>query len=594
MRGGSPDHHWKMSQYLEVPFREKDAAKALGARWDGSAKKWYVPDGTALAPFQAWLPASSAAAGDLVDAALDTLPGDESASRDLAVPEKGIRLSQLLAGVSQLVANAYKAPVWTMVEVIEVSSRGGHVYLDLSERTSEGRVLARARGMIWASVARAILPEFERVTGATLAPGIKLLVRGRPVFKPEFGFSIEVDAIDPEYTLGDLEARKREIRARLQKEGIYEANRALPGVWDFNAVLVVAPESAAGLGDFQAEAKRVESHAVCRFVYVHSRFQGEGAAQQIRKALLDGLATWHDANVSPPDAVVIIRGGGAVNDLAWLNDYELAQTVCTLSIPVLTGLGHERDSTILDEVANHAYDTPSKVAAGIEQTVRQRVAEVHYHFQLVVDRAMSATRAADAVVERQFTATRAGADRQIAAARQATSAVLSEVRWQAGKTVQAAKFADRQLINAVADRARTLVAHAKQQVPTMFVDITVNATKTVARSHEQARSQYEAVCDVTGAATRRRREALQSSMQDIGRAARRTVIQAKTDVASHFQSVVGMGPNRTLQRGFAIVRDNADATVTSAAQAAIKNDLEIEFRDGRIAVHIIRKAGKNG
>lgn len=584
---------WKMNQYLEVPFREKDAAKALGARWDGGAKKWYVPAGTALAPFSSWLPAGSTT--DIAERfdAVTEIKTVTSDSRDLALAEKGISLSQLLAGVSQLVANAYKSPVWTMVEVVEVSGRNGHVYLDLSERSVDGRMLARAKGMIWSSTAQAILPQFERATGAQLAPGIKLLVRGRPVFKPEWGFSIEIDAIDSEYTLGDLEAKKREIRKRLQDEGVYDANRRLPGVWDFNAVLVVAPEMAAGLGDFQAEAERLSHCGVCRFVYVHSRFQGEGAPEQIRKALLSGLDAWADAGHAPPDAVVIIRGGGAVNDLAWLNDYALAHAVCTLSVPVLTGLGHERDSTILDEVANHAYDTPSKVAAGIEQTVRQRVAEVNAHFQRVIDHAMSTTTSARSLVERQITGTRAGAERQIASARRSAAELIGELQLGATKTVHRADQVTREQMTSAQRDAQRLMAMARERVPALIADVTLHASKGVAQSRERTQAHYDALRDVAGASLRRRREALQTSMQDVVVGARRSIVQARSDAASQFQAIAGMGPGRTLQRGFAIVRDDAGATVTSATRVAAGNHVEIEFRDGRVAVQVIRKAEKN-
>lgn len=173
-------------------------------------------------------------------------------------------------------AQAYKAGVWTMVEVVELRANGGHVFLGVSERDAHGSVLAKTSAVIWQSTANTILPEFERATGAQLAPGIKLLVRARPVFKPLHGFTLEIDAIDSEYTLGDLEARKREIRERLKAEGVFDANKLLPAPWDFNAVLVVAPEAGAGLGDFQAEANRLEGFGICRFIYAYSRFQGEG------------------------------------------------------------------------------------------------------------------------------------------------------------------------------------------------------------------------------------------------------------------------------------------------------------------------------
>ena len=164
---------------------------------------------------------------------------------------------------------------------------------------------------LWASTAATILPAFERATGVVLAAGIKLLVRAKPKVHAVYGLSLEIDAIGPEYTLGDLEAREREIRERLQREGVFDANRRLAAPWDFNAVLVVAPKGAAGLGDGHTEAQRLQRFGVCCFVDAHSRFQGESAPPPIRAALLQALDDSQPGAL--PDAVVIIRGADAVN-----------------------------------------------------------------------------------------------------------------------------------------------------------------------------------------------------------------------------------------------------------------------------------------
>lgn len=341
--------------YLSVDFKEKDAAKALGARWDGAARQWYVPEGRELEPFARWLPPNIGLAVSLETKQSSIAISDRT---ELAnSPKRGVSLSSLLAGVSNAVAQAYRAGVWVLVEVIELRINNGHVFLGVSERDSSGAVLAKTSAVIWQSTASKVLPEFEAATGAQLAPGIKLLVHARPIFKPLHGFTIEVDAIDPEYTLGDLESRKREIRERLQTEGVFTANKRLAAPWDFNAVLVVAPEGGAGLGDFQVEANRLQRYGVCKFTYAYSRFQGEGAAREICDSLQVALSQWDEE--APPDAVVVIRGGGAVNDLAWLNDYDLARLICDMPVPVLTGIGHERDSTILDEVAFCAWSVKS-------------------------------------------------------------------------------------------------------------------------------------------------------------------------------------------------------------------------------------------
>ena len=263
-------------------------------------------------------------------------------------------------------------------------------------------------------------------------------MRALPVFKAQYGFSLDIDAIDPEYTLGELEARKQGIRAQLQAEGVFAANKQLPPPWDFNAVLVIAPMGGAGLGDFQAEADRLQLHGICRFTYALSRFQGEGAPTEIRSAMRAALGQKTGTASSPFDAVVIIRGGGAVNDLVWLNDYGLARLICDLPIPVLTGIGHERDNTVLDEVAHARYDTPSKVIAGIEQHIVQRVGEVKANFAQVSNLVARASKAAKEQAGKFEMTVRSEALRHLAQCKQATSEHLAAIRIDALQCVRRA------------------------------------------------------------------------------------------------------------------------------------------------------------
>lgn len=575
-----------MTTYLDVPFKEKDEAKALGARWDAGARKWYVPEGTEITLFSAWLPASLKSPNPVSMPSSELTIAVEVAGREVALPKKGVTLSLLLAGVAQAVAQAFKSGVWTIVEVVEARPRNGHVYLELSERTPEGNVLASARAAIWANVANKILPEFERTTGASIASGIKLLVRAKPVFKPQFGFNLEIDAIDPEYTLGDLEARKREIRTRLQQEGIFHANKELPAPWDFNAVLVVAPKGAAGLGDFQAEANRLERFGICQFIYASSRFQGEGAAQEIRFALLDALKNWNNSVNPRPDAVAIIRGGGAVNDLAWLNDFELAKTICSLKIPVLTGIGHERDSTILDEVANIRFDTPSKVAAGIEQVIKKRVEEAKANFELLTTLATRVANASRGGLDKDFTAIQSGAFRQVATAKQSASELMGEIQLGATSTVHDAKHDARRLVTDVRHEAYQLLAMAKRDVPGIFSEIKAEASNVLRMARAVTKTRLEATHDRASLDVRRSRESVDQGLQDVTLSARQTIAGARTAATALFREVAGQGPEKTLGRGFAIVRDELGKPVTSAIDAKSSDGLEIEFRNGRVAVRV--------
>lgn len=573
-----------MTTYLDVPFHQKDVAKALGARWDPAARKWYAPAGVELMRFDAWLPASAPPAPAV--AAAGQSAGAAPAGRELAPATKGIPLSQLLAGVAQAIAQAYNAGVWTRVEVVEARTHNGHVYLQLAERTPDGRVLAKADATLWASTAERILPQFERATGARLGPGIKLLVRARPVLKPPFGFSLDIDAIDPDYTLGDLEARKREIRARLQREGVFEANRRLPTPWDYTAVLVVAPRDAAGLGDFQAEAGRLERWGICRFEYAYSRFQGEGAAAEIRQALLTALARWREAGAADPDAVVILRGGGAVNDLAWLNDYELAKTLCTLAIPVLTGIGHERDQTLLDEVANTRFDTPSKVAAGIEQTIQRRVEETKAHYQQIIQQAQRAVQSARGQVDRERAAFQAGADRWLAAARQTTAERLNLIQRGVTKAVHDTRQATRHGLVVIQHQAHQWLGMGKREVPARYAEIILDARNAVRLARTLAVTKLEVIRDHAANDIVRSRESLQQAVETVSVFAHGTITEARTRTTAVLREIAGQGPEKTLGRGFAIVRDEAGAPLTTAAMVKPGTAVELEFRDGRVAARV--------
>ena len=451
--------------YLNVPFAQKDAAKTLGARWDGAAKSWYVEEGRDLTAFAQWLPTpvgtpSKPSPTDLLQ---------PKTGREIPrTKAKGISLSRLLSGVASAVSQAFAKGVWTMVEVVETHSRG-HLYLELSERDSNGRPIAKARGVIWRTTADRILPEFEKATGVVIGPGIKLLVLARPVFHAQYGLSLEIEAIDTEYTLGDLEARKREIRERLRREGVFENNRRLQAPWDYRLVLVIAPEDAAGLGDFRKESERLEQHGVCRFVYAHSRFQGEGAAREIATAITRALKGFQKE--TPPDAIVLIRGGGAVNDLAWLNDYDLVRTICDQTIPVLTGIGHERDSTLPDEVAHQRYDTPSKVIAGIEHQILQRTREAQAAAETIFKN--SARRAQLVRTEIDRIQAQIGTDAQ---------AHLTQARHRSAQAQGQVEIASMRLIHEATTRSLTRwndiraatqqhLAKAKQQTPALLQDI---------------------------------------------------------------------------------------------------------------------------
>lgn len=512
-----------MTTYLNVPFKDKAEAKAKGARWDGEKRKWFVPIGRDLEPFTSWLPVDPT----------------KLASQELTETGKGVPLSQLLAGVATAVERAFKQGVWTTAEVVRVDG-DSHVYLELAERDADGSLLAKARGIVWSRDVERVLGTFQQATGVRLAAGIKVLIRAKPEFSVQYGLTLHIDAIDPSYTLGDLEANKRRIRERLKGEGIFDRNRGLQAPWDYRTLLVISPPRAAGLGDFARDADRLQRHGICEAVYAHSRFEGDGAPASIREAIEAAMAAWPGSVL--PDAIVIIRGGGAVNDLAWLNDYELARTVCLSPVPVLTGIGHERDNTILDEVAHQRFDTPSKAIAGIQALIVKRARESQAAFDEVSGLAL-----------RQLRDAHRGAD---------------------------------ELSGAVQRRALETVAGARQKLQINLTVVQREAQRTLRQASEGV---VKAVVDVRAGARGRVGVARSTStglVEEVGRLARNSVRWGRDAADGIFREVVAQGPEKTLGRGFAVVTNAAGQVVTNAVAAGAAKDLQVQFKDGSVGASV--------
>jgi exodeoxyribonuclease VII large subunit len=288
-----------------------------------------------------------------------------------------LSLSEYLATVQEVIRITFDEPVWVKAEIRNLSIKGGHYYLELAEKDENtDKVIASCKATIWKFSAAKMVLKFERESGIELSKDLNVLIKIKAKFDPQYGFSVNVEDIDSSYTLGDIARRYQQILERLTTEGLVDKNKLLPTPFDIQNVLVIAPENAAGLGDFKKDADALDKAGVCHFVYHTATFQGNTAAVSIIDALGNGLRKWALNFDSAPDLIVIIRGGGAVNDLAYLNDYNLAALLCKRSVPIWVGIGHEKDRTILDEVANRSFDTPSKVIGGIRNLIVERTQEV--------------------------------------------------------------------------------------------------------------------------------------------------------------------------------------------------------------------------
>ena len=295
-----------------------------------------------------------------------------------------LSLSEYLNTVQEVIRVAFDEPVWVKAEIRNLSIKGGHYYLELAEKEEDtDKVIASCKATIWKFSAAKMVLKFERESGIELSRDLNVLIKVKARFDPQYGFSVNIEDIDSSYTLGDIARRYQQLLERLSTEGLVNKNKSLPTPFDIQNVLVIAPENAAGLGDFKKDADTLDKAGVCNFVYHTATFQGNTAAVSIAESLANALRQWAKEFNTAPDLIVIIRGGGAVNDLAYLNDYNLAALLCKRSVPIWVGIGHEKDRTILDEVAHRSFDTPSKVIGGIRNLIVERTQEVLESLQTI-------------------------------------------------------------------------------------------------------------------------------------------------------------------------------------------------------------------
>ena len=268
-----------------------------------------------------------------------------------------ITLSQLQRLVKETLHERFALPVWVCAEISEIKvNYSGHCYLELVEKGGDNGVpLAQSRAVIWRTAYPRIAGYFEAETGQRLAAGIKILAKVAVNYHELYGFSLQITDIDPTYTLGDMERQRQITIAQLQQEGVWDMNREAPMPVVVQRVAVVSSANAAGYQDFRKELAK----SPYRFdVTLFDAFMQGAAAEESIVAALCAVAERMDEF----DAVVLIRGGGSASDLNCFNAYRLCAHVAQFPLPILTGIGHDKDTSVADMVAHTALKTPTAVA----------------------------------------------------------------------------------------------------------------------------------------------------------------------------------------------------------------------------------------
>lgn len=422
---------------------------------------------------------------------------------------------------------------WVVAELSDVRVSGGHCYMELVEKSGSGQTVAKLRATVWQSRFQYVRGKFLAATGREIAAGMKVMLYGAATHHTLYGLSFTVGDIDPSYTLGDMERLRREILARLHREGLLSLNKTRQMAAAPQRVAVISASGAAGYGDFIDQLQGNPDGFVFYPHLFQAVMQGERTSASVRAALEAVEMT-----VDLWDCVAIIRGGGATSDLNGFDDYELARAVATFPLPVVVGIGHERDRTVLDEIAHTRMKTPTAVASFFVDTLRTSYGAVRE----MTDR-----------IARYCADRLQGEERRLANC-EAMLPALAEGRIAAAKALL-----DREIT-----RIPVLVQSRLQEAGSRL-DLIARLLSTLTDSRlAQAAQSLTSVADRISAAA-------DSALKKEG-----------VRLANLSGLVEVLSPGNTLRRGYSITRVGGKA-VTDASRLAPGSRIETELHHGRIS-----------
>jgi len=276
-----------------------------------------------------------------------------------------LSLFALNSAIKEALNALFPMPLWIIAEISEASSSRGHLYYNFIEK-SDDQIIATGRGTLWAARQKKVIEAFKQATGDYPKPGMKILFQATVTYHERWGLALDIQTIDPSFTLGEMERKRREIVERLQKEGLFEKNKEFSFPLVVQKIAVISSSTAAGYGDF---IKHLENNEYGYKFYpdlYEAIMQGNNTVPSVLKALLS-----IQKSKKQYDLVLICRGGGERTALASFDNYELGKAIALFKLPIITAIGHDRDSTVADLTAHTICKTPTAAAHLIISIARE-------------------------------------------------------------------------------------------------------------------------------------------------------------------------------------------------------------------------------
>lgn len=477
--------------------------------------------------------------------------------------KEAITLSKLNEKIEEVLAGAFPSSVWVIAEISELKeNRSGHCYLELVEK-SGNEIVARSRATIWSYTYRMLRPYFETTTGQLFTQGIKILVQVDVEFHPVFGLSLNIRDIDPVYTVGDMAMQRKEIIQRLQSEGVFDMNRELELPLVPQKIAVISSATAAGYQDFIDQLEKNEHGFRFYTKLFQATMQGADTVPSVIHAL-ERIYRWEDFF----DVVVIIRGGGSTADLSSFDNYDLAFHVTQFPLPVITGIGHEKDDTVIDLVTHTRLKTPTAVAEFLINGM-ERFYDNLLELEGEIVRLAQETLSSEQKKLEQLAGTLNYAVSQFIMEKQSgLSKTGSELRQRVTRFAFEKKYGFIRLRHQLESTVKMAVSDEENKISQKQRMLLRTVNETIL----QKKAQLMHLSDI-----------LKSGSKKI-------ILQEQDKIHYNENAIRLLNPENVLKRGFTLTLKDG-IIVKSGKELRVDDEIETRFADGKVKSKIIKKNG---
>ncbi|MBF0566233.1 MAG: exodeoxyribonuclease VII large subunit [Nitrospirae bacterium] len=497
-------------------------------------------------------------------------------------------LYEFNSALREAISGAFPSTYLITAEIASINEHtNGHCYLELVEKDATG-VKAQARATIWSYVYKTLSREFQSITGKRLAKGLKILLETSVSFHERYGLSLNVQKIDPTYTLGEMARKRREIIDRLTKENLVNRNRERQMPLVPQRVAVISSPKAAGYEDFVKHLRGNPFGYAFSIQLVPALMQGDGAEESILKALAF-LAKQPDGII---DVVVIARGGGGAVDLDCFDSYDIGRAIAMMPLPVISGIGHERDRSVVDEVAHTSVKTPTAAAALLMERLKS--------FEDTLDRLSKALFISTKATLDENSQTLHGHSKRLAVA---TSTVILKNRYTLANHSKVVLGVSRHVerrgihLKTLSDRVLAIAWSARRDarlqeshVSALTTALCTGVSKYFPRSEERLKSMAGTIDRIARKDITTQKRNLDTMLSTILFKGRRLIVKYGEKLNSIEKAITHLTPDNVLKRGYSITYCNGKA-LKDEDDVKLGDHVKTVLYKGAIESTVIIKSG---